>query len=143
MGRILDNPLIKKLISLKFSTSDYAVFGSGPMFAHRIKDLGHDIDIIARGSVWDKVRSLEDPVRAETGTGYVVKLFSGELEIFNNWAPGMWDVDELIDTAEVFDGIRFVTLQNVIKWKELFGRDKDKEHVKMIREYLSSKKTTG
>ena len=38
MSEILaNNPIFEKLISLKLLPEDYAVFGSGPMFAHGIK----------------------------------------------------------------------------------------------------------
>jgi len=54
MTQVNNHPLIKKLLSLDLPPEDYAVFGSGPMFAHGIKDLGHDIDVIARKKAWKK-----------------------------------------------------------------------------------------
>jgi len=48
-------------------------------------------------------------------------------------------IDTLIDTAEEFEGIKFVTLENVLRWKKLMGRPKDLEHIKMIKAYLVKK----
>ena len=136
MKNLRGNQLLGKLNSLGLSADDYAVFGSGPMFAHGIKDLGHDLDIIARGNAWRQACSTSSPPTAIFG-GLVVNLFNGEIEIFDSWALGDWDVNDLIDTAEIIEGIRFVTLENVVKWKRLMGREKDQIHIKMIEDYLN------
>jgi hypothetical protein len=134
-----DNPIIKNLISLDLPADDFAVFGSGTMYAHGIKDLGHDIDLVARGKAWEKALTLGTTETTKLGGHTVVTLFDGEIEIFNGWAPGEWNTDELIDTAEIIDGIRFVGLDTVVKWKRIMGREKDFEHIKMIEDYLKQK----
>jgi len=138
MKNLSNNQIFVKLNSLGLSVDDYAVFGSGPMFAHGIKDLGHDLDIIARGNAWRQACSTSSPQTAIFG-GLVVNLFNGEIEIFDSWAPGDWDVNDLIDTAEIIEGIRFVTLENVVKWKRLMGREKDRIHIKMIEDHLNGR----
>ena len=137
MKNLRNNQLFGKLNSLGLSAYDYAVFGSGPMFAHGIKDLGHDLDVIARGKAWRQACTLASPINAIMGKGLVVNLFNGEIEIYDSWAPGDWDVNDLIDTAEIIEGIRFVTLENVMKWKRLMGREKDRIHIKMIEDHLN------
>ena len=136
---ITDNPLIKKLLTLDLPKEDYAIFGSGPMAAHGIKDLGRDVDLIARGKAWEKACELGTPQEANLSDNKVVELFDGEIEIFNGWAPGEWDPDTLIDGAEEIEGLRFVTLSDVIKWKEMMGREKDFQHIAMIEEYFEHK----
>lgn len=136
MKNLNDNKLIRELRSSGLSADDYAVFGSGPMFAQGIKDMGHDLDVIARGNAWRQACSISSPQNAILG-GLVVNLFDGQIEIFDSWAPGDWDVNDLIDTSEIIDGIRVVTLENVMKWKRLMGREKDQIHIKMIEEYLN------
>jgi len=80
MSRITSHPLIKKLLSLNLPSEDYAIFGSGPMFAHGIKDLSHDVDIIARGKALDKASKI--------------KFFDSQIEVFDNWGPGDWSIRE-------------------------------------------------
>jgi len=133
---IKKHPIIAKLLSLNLPTHDYAVFGSGPMFAHGIKDLDHDIDLIARGDAWEMACQIGEPQEVLEGNQGVI-LFDGEVEIFNGWAPNTWDTDKLIDQADVIEGIRFVSLEQVLKWKEIKGRDKDKLHIEMIKNHLS------
>lgn len=136
---IKENPLISKLIALNLPKEDYAVFGSGPMFAHGIKDLGSDVDLIARGKAWEKACQIGDTKKAALSNNKVVILFEGDIEIFNGWAPGEWNVDKLIDEAEIIDGIRFVSLENVVRWKKLMGREKDLTHIQMINDYKKSR----
>jgi hypothetical protein len=45
-------------------------------------------------------------------------------------------VDRLIDTADVIDGLRFVTLALVLAWKRESLRPKDLADIKVIEAYL-------
>ncbi|MEK7164071.1 MAG: hypothetical protein AAB768_02930 [Patescibacteria group bacterium] len=136
---MLDHSIIQKLRSLDLSTNDFAVFGSGPMYAHGLKDLGHDLDIIACREAWEMAKKLGKIELTEIGKTPVITLFGGEIEIFNDWDWCGWTPEELVDTAEIIDGIKFVSLEKVLQWKKIFGRAKDVEHVKIIEEYLKNK----
>jgi len=135
----LNHPLITKLKSLNLPAEDYVIFASGPMYAHGLKDLSHDLDLVARGKAWKKACSINKPVDCSIGNGQVVELFDGEIEIFNSWEPGEWNIDELIDNADIVDGIRFGKLTDVLRWKRLMARPKDLEHIKLIENYLERK----
>lgn len=137
MNKHLSAPLFSKLLSLKLPNDDYAVIGVTCMLIRDIVPEVKDIDIIARKSAWEKAISLGKPLVPASKVGLVVDLFDNKIEVFNAWAPGEWDIDELIDTADVIDGIRFVTLENVRKWKQIFGRDKDLVHIKLIDKFLN------
>lgn len=134
MRDIRKNPLIKKLLSLDLPENDYAIFGSAPLYFHGIIDEMRDLDVVARGKAWEKVRKLGRIERFSTG-GYSVNLFDGDVEIVNDWIPGDWDKDNLIDEADIIDGIRVVTLENVFKWKKKMGRKKDKKHLDLIKSH--------
>lgn len=134
------NPLFVNLLSLNLPTADYAIFGSGPMFPRGLREEIHDLDIVARGAAWEKVRKLSEPELPHNGQGEVVILFDGEIEIFNQWTSGDWNIEELIDTADEIDGIRFVTLEKVLKWKGEMGRSKDIIDIQKIEEYLTKSK---
>lgn len=135
MSSISNHPLIVALREIGLPPEDYAVFGSGPMMAHGLKE-SNDLDVIARGSAWALALAMGEPRRSHYGSPKA-DFAGGKIEVFNTWAPGEWDVDELIDGAEVIDGVRFVTLENVLKWKRLTGRPKDAEHIKLIENYLA------
>lgn len=133
---LLNEPLIQQLLSLELPPEDYAIFGSGPMSAHRLKDFGHDLDLIARGAAWDKATELAQPEIAGLG-GNVIKINDGAIEIFDGWAPGEWDINELINNADEIEGIRFVKLEEVLRWKVLMDRSKDKMHIQILKAFLN------
>ena len=134
------NPLIKKLLSLGLPADDYAIFGSGPLFAHGLIELNTDIDVIARGKAWEKACGLGKAEETRLKFGSVVGFFDKQVTVFDDWTPGEWDIDELIETADVIGGIRFVNLRNTLKWKRLRARPKDTPHIKLMEEYFAKQK---
>ncbi len=141
MNYLVKNPIFKKLLDLELDPNDYAVFGSGPMYPHHLKEMTHDIDIIARGKAWKKAQQFGIPHATDLHQGLQVDVAGGKIQIFNKWISDNWDVDELIDSAEIIDGIRFVRLDLVLKSKEEQHRKKDIADIQLIQEYL--KKENG
>ena len=138
----MNESMMKKLEllrSLELPEGEWAIFGSGIMAPLGIKEAHHDLDILARDSAWDKAMTLGEITQADMGD-HVVELFDGQIEIFDNWKPGDWDCNELIDTAEMIDGFPWVRLEHVIEWKKRMGRVKDIKDMKLIEEYLKSQK---
>lgn len=133
---IRDNPVIKELLSLDLPVKHYAIFGSGIMLALGIKKLDHDIDIISRGPAWRRAQKFGKIEKAEWSGKEKIVLFNGDIEIFNDWVGEGWDVNNLIESSEFMEGIPFVDLNTVLKWKKEMGRKKDLKHIKMIEEYI-------
>ena len=121
----LTSARLTRLLDLQLPPDDYAIFGSGPMLAHRLKTEVRDLDVIARGTAWAAAVRLCPPVAAPSGSGLMVELDGGNLQIFSAWTSPAWDVDRLIDEADVVGGIRFVPLIWVLAWKRQSGRPKD------------------
>ena len=142
--------MFELLARIGMPQDQFAVFGSGPMFLHGIRSPNElqDLDLIAVGEAWDKaieyqVMRLHKPVKQNGDWGcFYVSMFEGLLEVWNGWGPGTWDLQDLIDRAEVSDsGIRFVRLEDVVRWKNLMRRPKDIEHSALIRKYLSERES--
>ncbi len=83
-------------------------------------------ELIEMGLVTLNNRPLRASYRVQAGNS---------IEIYGDWFPGEWSVDELIDTADIVDGIRFVNLASVIEWKKRMGREKDLNDLILIEEY--------
>jgi len=135
--KLPDHPLFDSLRSLGLPSEDFVVFGSGPLLAHRLKDDIPDLDVLARGKAWQQAQRFAAPERAPSGVGSIIRA-PGNIEIFDAWplkGKG-WNVDWLIDSAEIIDGIRFVPLETVLNWKESAGRPKDEDDVALLRKYL-------
>ena len=126
--------LFETLRTLDLPAADFAIFGSGPMWARSIRE-STDLDIVARGKAWEWA-TKNGVKEIKQNSGLECRHFAGKsIEIYGDWFPGEWSVDELIDTADIVDGIRFVNLASVIEWKKRMGREKDLNDLILIEEY--------
>ena len=131
-----DHRLFRLLDKLALPPSDYVVTGSGPLLAHGLKANIHDLDLIARGEAWAIAEELGKVRPARSATGLRVALFDGDIEIFDHWIGGLNDVDALIDSAEVIDGVPFMSLADTLRWKRELGRAKDLADIQLIERNL-------
>lgn len=120
--------LFDLLRSLGLPLGDYAVFGSGPLIIRGIVDGTNDLDVIARGATWALLQHIGHVAEFDEGNPRV-DFFEGRLTFGNTWKYGEFDLDHLIDTAELIDGIPFVRLEHVVAYKRAAGRDKDIRHL--------------
>jgi len=137
--------LLKELKKLNLPEGQFAVFGSGPMAIRGIREAG-DLDLIVTQAVWDSLlkqgyKVEEDDWMVKDADGKVFSFHRelipvGNIEIWRKWSFIPDSAEELIENADIFDGVRFVKLDKVIQWKRAFNRPKDKEDVKLIKEYL-------
>ncbi len=129
------HPLFDELKKLGLPEGDWAVFGSGPMWVRGIRE-SEDIDIIARGAAWEWTKTHgKTGIKESSGLEYV-QFANDSIEVYRAWYPGEWDIDQLIDTAEVVGGVPFVGLDHVIAWKKIMGREKDAKDLVLIEKYL-------
>lgn len=119
---------IEDLRKLDLPREKFAVFGSGPMAVHGIRDSA-DLDIIVLPELWNEL-SKKYPAKDER------EIRVKEISFFNSWRPWFEDVSKLIKDCEIIDGIRFVKLKYVIEWKKKFNREKDRRDMKLIEEYF-------
>lgn len=136
--KIMNKPeeLIEKAKTLNLPQNDFAIFGSAHLYHCGLRDSIGDIDIIARKKAWEIATLLGKMENAKSGVGQVVELFNGDIEIFNDWPHGPWSIDDLIDTAIEIEGIKYVSLDNILKWKQKSNKEKDIADVVKIKEYL-------
>ena len=48
------------------------------------------------------------------------------------------NVQEIIETADMVEGIPFISLEQLKIFKEVYGREKDRKDVELIDKYLKS-----
>lgn len=130
-----DTPEYKYLMSLDLPKEDYAIFGSGPLIEKGLKPLRNDLDVIARGLAWEKTTLLRHPIDTPFKRGKRVVLFNGKVEIYNEWISEKYNVNELIDGAEIINGVKFVNLHEVLNYKKDLWRPKDIEDIRSIINY--------
>jgi len=123
------------LRSLELPIGDYAVFGSGPLIVRSIIEATNDLDVISRGAAWTRAREAGNLVVLPEDGAEIVSCFDGAITVGRSWRYGAVDIDRLIDTAELIEGIPFVRLEHVIRYKEIAARPKDLCHLRLLAEY--------
>ncbi len=121
--------LFERLRAMELPPRTYAVFGSGPLAAHGLIDDIGDLDVIVRDVAWDRVRGIGAIVMH--GNDQVVELDNG-LAFGQSWAYGDVDIEELIEDAEIINGLPFVQLDAVLAYKRIAGRPKDLRHIALM-----------
>ncbi len=117
-----------------------AVFGSGPICVRGLRDF-KDVDLIVTKDVFEKFKTRGKEFTTNSGNeGLLFDVDGIEVEMFYEWAPGEWNATELINDADVMDGVRFVQLDKVLEWKKIMGREKDLADIEIINKYLKIKK---
>ncbi len=129
-------PYLDELRLLNLPVKQYAIFGSGPMAVRGLRH-ANDLDLLIKKDLWDELAKIY-PLD-EKG----VALRAGHIELFSHWEPWFKDTDKLIDTAEIIDGLPFVRLSYVLEWKKQMGREKDKQDVILIENYLAEQASSG
>jgi len=123
------------LQSLDLPEGAYAVFGSGPLIVRGIIEPANDLDVIARGAAWESAAERGTLVDLPEHGVTIASLFDGAITVGTEWAIGTFEIDELIDTAEIIDGLPFVRLEHVAAYKRLAGRPKDLQHLELLAAY--------
>lgn len=134
----MTHTLLDELRSLGLDTDHYAVFGSAPLYMKHFKAELGDLDVLARGRAWTQALDLAKrgvlagPDVPPSGRGHRIRHPEHPIEIFDEWTSPVFIVDRLIDTAEVIDGIRFVRLDEVLYWKAMSNRPKDRYDIRVF-----------
>ena len=125
--------LLNLLADLGLPQSDYAVFGSGPLLVRGIISESNDLDVICRGPAWERVKAIGTLTHNDVYNVDIVSMHDEQLTFGMAWGIGDFDIDQLIDEAELIDGIPFVRLKHVIAYKQARGSDKDQRHIAAFR----------
>lgn len=128
--------LIQKVRKLHIPTGTFAIFGSGPMAIRGLKE-PNDIDIIVTKETYQLFKNNSGWVENTFHDGKKHYLEKGGIELWDDWGPGDWDILQLIKTAEMINGLPYVTMDNVLKWKEKNNRPKDVADIVIIKKYLA------
>ncbi|MGW6456873.1 hypothetical protein ACWF94_13280 [Streptomyces sp. NPDC055078] len=124
--------LFSALAAIQLPRNDYVVCGSAALYVRGLRPRMGDLDILARGAAWEKALTLGDPEPTISGHGLRVVHPDAAIEIMDRWTPG-WSSDQLIDEADVIDGVPFMRLGDVLRWKIAAGRPKDLDDIAAIR----------
>jgi 8-oxo-dGTP pyrophosphatase MutT (NUDIX family) len=134
--------LFKQVKSLNLPIGEYAIFGSGPMGIRNLREM-HDIDLVISERVYEDYKNKEGWEKKEIkeGNEYYQGLanYGMNIEMWKDWYVG-WNISKLIEDAEIIDGMPFVRIETLLKWKKFRAREKDIKDVEIIEKYLTENK---
>lgn len=138
--------VIGRIKALGLPQGSFVVIGSGILAALGIRQTS-DIDLAADGATYEML-AAESREWTEEDTGHGLRLMSsdGVIEVWRDWSPapsGDWSVEELLRDAVVIDGVAFVSLERVRRWKLWRGREKDLRDVALIDAYRKESEAKG
>lgn len=133
----MNQSLLSKFRELNLSIGEYVIFGSGPLCVRGLKDWT-DIDVVVLPEIYDNFKNNVDwqiKIFENSGIEYLIK---GKIEMMKDWWPEQWDIKKLIEGADTIDGLAFVKLEEVLRWKKMMNREKDSKDIEVIENYLKS-----
>jgi hypothetical protein len=115
---------------------DFVIFGSGPLLAHGLRTEIEDLDVVARGEVWDRVVEFGEAGAGEVNGARLAVFQDGLIQFSRGWISERWDADALIDRAEMIEGLPFAPLADVLDYKLELRRPKDRQDIALLRSLL-------
>jgi hypothetical protein len=124
-----ENRLIRRLAmlvsELDLDVRDFVIFGSGPLLAHGLRSGTRDLDVVARGPAWQRLREHGCPGTGSVNGAPMALFWNGLIQFSQGWISADWDADDLIDRAQTIQGWPFAPLADVLAYKEILLRPKD------------------
>jgi hypothetical protein len=121
-----EDRLIRRLLTLvtqlELDHRDFVIFGSGPLLAHGLRHHIRDLDIVARGATWQRVSQRGCPGAGSINGAPMALFWDGLIQFSRGWVSDDWDADDLIDQAEIIQGLPFARLTDVLAYKQTLLR---------------------
>jgi hypothetical protein len=125
-----------EVMALQLTPGAWVIFGSGAMGVRGLRDV-NDVDILVLPQEWQRLVNIH----ASAVRNNPLRIELGNVEILNEWIDGLpGSPEDLIANREIIDGLPFIPLEEVIRYKQYLDRDKDRKDIELIRAYLNSKK---
>ncbi len=131
--------LLGQLKKLDLPEGQYIVVGSGPLAAKGIRE-SHDFDILVTWDLWTKLKQKYPLSKTEP----VENIDLGDIQILGHGSmfrrENIATIDEIMSTAEIIDGVKFLNLKLLKQFKLDEGREKDLKDVELIDNYIAQAK---
>ena len=128
--------LVKLVSELDLDRRDFVIFGSGPLLAHGLRQRIRDLDVVVRGTVWRRVCQYGMPAVGEINGAPMALFCGGQIQFSQGWVSEDWDTDDLIDRAEIIQGLPFAQLTDVLAYKQKLRRPKDLPDIEALLDLM-------
>lgn len=133
----MNQTFAKRVKELGLPLDQIIIIGSGILDQLGIRQSA-DIDVATNRAVLEEIARSDGWVEKldKNQRQYLVK-HDGSVEIWDGWEIDgrVVEYDELLDYAVEYDGVKFVSLDFLRRWKNWRGREKDMQDVKLIDEW--------
>ena len=133
----MNQTFAKRVKELGLPLDQMIIIGSGILDQLGIRQSA-DIDVAAGRAVLEEIARSDGWVEKldKNQRQYLVK-HDGSVEIWDGWEIDgrIVEYDELLDYAVEYDGVKFVSLDFLRRWKNWRGREKDIQDVRLIDEW--------
>ena len=131
--------IIEKIKALNFPDGEYVVIGSCIMDVLEIRK-AKDIDIAITSFLHNKLRQEGEWNEVERYGLIFLQKDVFEITPRLDWEKYKTTTKEAILTSTIIDGIPFMNLDELCKFKSALGREKDLIDIKLIKKYQDNLK---
>jgi hypothetical protein len=133
--------IFKRIEKFNLPKGQYAVFGSALLDVWGLRH-ANDLDIIVTPELFEQLKKEGWEEKQGNGFSILSKMDADVTTVQNRPTDGNYNPDrlQLIREAIEINGIPFVRVEEVIACKTAYNREKDLKDIKMLKEYLDSKK---
>jgi len=127
--------IIERVKELHLPLGRYVVIGSGTLDALGLRS-ANDIDIAALPELYQQLRATGEWKEEERYQKIFLIKEGVEINPQLEWEDFPTTTQQAIDSALVIDGVPFLNLEELRKFKLAFGRQKDFDDIALIDRYL-------
>jgi hypothetical protein len=131
--------ITERIKKLKLPFGQYVVVGSAVLEVLGIRS-ANDIDIAVTPKLFKKLQATGDWKKEERYDKIFLKQDGIDIIPQLAWSGYATTTAEAIASAIVIDGISFMNLEELKKFKTALGREKDKADITLIENYQRDKK---
>jgi len=130
--------VIAEVKKLDLPLGQYVVIGSGIMAQLGLRE-ANDVDIAVTPVLYAKLRASGEWEEEERYSRIFLKKDAVEIIPQLDWERYPTTAEEAIASATIIDGVPFMNLNELVKFKRGLGRAKDFPDIAIIEEYLAGR----
>lgn len=136
-GAVLLGLIWQLVYERDFEPADFVLAGSARLWIDGYIGGISDLDVVARGSTWERAWDMALRGEALFGEGSidhakVIRLFGNRIEVGDHWVLPTVSADELIDESDIIGGLRYFRLETVQFYKKYLDRAKDRSDLEKL-----------
>lgn len=124
--------LLEELDVLGLEPNQYVITSSGCLAVHNLRE-ANDLDIVISDDLWKKFAQQFGVTQKDNDQNIQI----GNLELFNSKSllGSFVPFETQLKTAEVIQGHNYLNLELLVQLKQLLGREKDIQDIKLIKDH--------